>query len=149
MSNLFNQIQTDLKTALKAREELKLSTLRMLFSAIKYKKIELKKEPEDADIQKVVKTLVKQRQDSVASYRQGKREDLAQKEEAEIEILKAYLPAEMPESELEKIVAETLKEVDASTSADLGKAMGAVMKKVAGRADGNNVRLMVTKKLSG
>lgn len=148
MSDLSAKIQEDLKKALKERNELALSTLRMLSAAMKNKKIELIKELTDEDIQKVVKSLVKQRKDSIESFKSGGREELAAKEAKEIEVLKKYLPEEMPEEEIEKIVEEVVKETGASSPEDLGKVMGPVMKKIAGKADGDKVNQIVRKKLS-
>lgn len=148
MSELNNKIQEDQKKALREKNEIALSTLRMLSAAIKNKRIEQQKDLSDEEIQKVVKSLVKQRKDSIESYKSGGRAELAEKEEKEIEVLKEYLSEEMPEEEIEKIVDEAIADIGASGIADMGKVMGPVMGKISGRADGNKVNEIVKQKLS-
>ncbi|MBU1166958.1 GatB/YqeY domain-containing protein [Patescibacteria group bacterium] len=148
MSKLLDQINQEIKEAMKAKETAKLSTLRMLLSDVKNKKIELQKDLTDEDIQKVVKSVVKQRKDSIESYSSGGRDDLVKKEEAEIKVLEDYLPEEMDDASLEKIVDEVVAETGASSMKDMGQVMGKVMGKVSGEADGNRVKEVVQKKLS-
>lgn len=144
--SLVAKINEDLKAAMKAGEVMKRDTLRMLQSAMKNVAIDKHQAPADlseSDVLDVVKKLVKQRKDSITQYRAGQREDLAVKEEEELALLSAYLPAAMPEAELVALVTEALKEANLTTKDQLGQAMGVVMKKVAGRASGDDVRRVV------
>jgi len=140
-------IQSQIQTAMKAREELRVSTLKMLSSALMYAKIakmgDLTAEEELA----VVRKEVKQRNDSVEQYRKGNAEDKAQKEEAEIVILKEFLPEEMDESELQSIVDGVIGEVGAVGMKDMGKVISLVKEKSEGRADGGKIAMMVKEKL--
>jgi len=137
---LAEQIEKDLVSAMKAREELRLSVLRMAKAALMNKKIELGKALEDAEALAVLRTLIKQRRDSVDQFRKGKRDDLADKEEAEIKILEHYLPAGASEEEINAAVAAAIQETGATNSKDLGKVMKAAMAKLAGKsADGKQV----------
>lgn len=121
---LSEQINQDLTTALKARDELRLSTLRMVKSALKNREIEYRRPLEEAEVQQVLSTLIKQREDSMAQFQAGGRPELAEKEKAEKDIIEAYLPkAATPET-----VEATVKEVIAETGASSVKEMGTVMK---------------------
>lgn len=146
--SLFDTIQTDLKTALKDRDQERLSTLRMLSAALKNKKIELREDLKDDHVLAVIKTQVKQLKDSLVSFEQGERQDLADKAKAELEVLNKYMPEGMASEELEALVKGVIEEVGAAGKGDMGKVMGAVMGKVAGRADGGEVKQMVDKLLS-
>lgn len=151
MPNLQNQIKKDLISALKEKNEVKISVLRMLQSAIKNKEIEVKKREEglsDEEISQVVASEVKKRKDSVESYKSGGRDELAKKEEQEIEILKSYMPKQMPEEEVVKIVEKAIADTGASSPQDMGKVMGKAMEELKGRADGNLVSKIVKDKLS-
>ena len=140
-------IQSQIQTAMKAREELRVSTLKMLSSALMYAKIakmgDLTAEEELA----VVRKEVKQRNDSVEQYRKGNAEDKAQKEEAEIVILKEFLPVEMDESELQSIVDGVIGEVGAVGMKDMGRVIALVKERSEGRADGGKIAMMVKEKL--
>lgn len=145
---IVEQVERDLVAAMKAREELRLSVLRMTKTALKHKQIELGKPLSDDQAFAVLRSLVKQRRDSVEQFRKGGREDLATKEEAEIEILQAYLPAEAGEEEIGAAVAAAIAETGAAGPQDLGKVMKAVMSKLAGKnADGRRVNQVVRAKL--
>jgi uncharacterized protein len=145
---LTEEIERALVAAMKAREELRLSVLRMAKSALKLKQVELGKPPDDAQTVAVLRTLVKQRQDSVEQFRKGGREDLASKEEAEIKILETYLPAAASEEELEAAVAAAIAETGATGAKDLGKVMKAAMARLAGKnADGKLVNQKARAKL--
>lgn len=145
---LRHQLTEDMKTALKSRDQFKLDTLRMVVSAVKNKEIEARGELSDDAVVGLVGTLVKQRKEAAQLYRQGGRDDLAAKEEQEIEILNTYLPEQMGEDELVKVVEAVINEAGASSMADMGKVMKAVMSKVAGKADGSLVSALVKKSLS-
>ncbi len=147
---LKQKIVEDMKIAMKAGETVKRDTLRMLDSMIKNTEIEkLKKEEglSDEEVQSVISKAIKQRKDSVEQYRAGGRPELAEKEAKEIEILSAYMPAQMSEEEIRKIVKEALTEIGATSKADIGRAMGPIMGKLKGQADGNVVRKIVEESL--
>ncbi len=150
MSNLQDQIKKDLITSLKAKEESKVSVLRMLQSIIKNKEIELKKRDglSDEEIGQLVISEIKKRNDSIESYKSGNRNDLVENEEKEIEILKKYMPEQMSEEEVGKIVEKVIADIGASSVADFGKVMGKMMAEVKGKADGNLVSKIVKEKLS-
>jgi uncharacterized protein YqeY len=145
---LVEQIEKELTAAMKAREELRLSVLRMAKSALKLKQVELNKPLDDAQAMAVLRTLVKQRRDSVEQFRKGGREELAAKEEREIKILETYLPAGASDADIEAAVAEAVAETGASGAKDMGKVMKAAMAKLAGKnADGKRVNEKVRAKL--
>lgn len=147
-----SKIITDLKTAIKEGDKEKLSVLRMLKSAILNKKIENKKSKEeelkDEKVVEVIKSEIKKRKDSIDSYTQGGRMELAEAEKKEISVLENYKPEEMSEDSIKKIVSETADEINVSGQSDFGKLMGAVMSKVNGQADGQLVSRLVKEKLS-
>lgn len=145
--SLFSTIDADLKNAMKAHDELTLSVLRMLKSAIKNAEISNKKEATDEDIIKVIGKEIKTRKDSSTQYSQNARPELAEKEDKEIKILAKYMPAELSDDELKKIVAAKIAEFGKDKS-NFGMIMGASMKEVAGRADGNRVSQMVNSELN-
>lgn len=146
---LHNQIQDEIKTAMKAREELRLSVLRGMLSAFTNELVSTKRKPSeilpDEDALGVVRRLVKQRKDSIQQFRAGKREDLASKEEAELKILEIYLPQMMSKEEIEKIVLLKKNELGIVDKSKMGILMGAVMKDLKGKADGGDVKEAVEK----
>lgn len=145
---LRQQIQNDLKEAQLARDELKVSTLRLLLSEIKNAEISKGTQLEDSDIVIVVQREVKKRKESSSAFRNGGREEQAQKEELEAKVLEGYLPRQLLNEELTKIVEESINELGAKSIQDMGKVMGVVMGKVAGGADGNTVSSLVKERLS-
>lgn len=145
---LVEQVDKEIVGAMKARDELRLSVLRMMKTALQHKQIEAGHALDDAEAQAVVRTLVKQRRDSVEQFRKGGREDLASKEESEIKILDTYLPAVASESEIESAIAAAIAETGAVGSKDLGKVMKSAMAKLAGKnADGKRVSEVARAKL--
>jgi hypothetical protein len=145
---IVQQVEKDLVAAMKAREELKLSVLRMMKTALKLKQVELNKPLEDSEAMAVLRTLVKQRHESVEAYRQGGRDDLADKEAAEIKIVEAYLPAAATDEEIEAAVAAAMAETGATSPKELGKVMKAAMVMLAGKnVDGKRVNEKVRAKL--
>ena len=145
---IVEQVGKDLIAAMKAREELKLSVLRMMKTALKMKQVELNKPLEDAEALAVLRTLAKQRRESAEAFRQGGRDDLADKEEAEIKIVEAYLPAAATDEEIDAAVAAALAETGATSPKELGKVMKAAMAKLAGKnVDGKRVNEKVRAKL--
>ena len=133
---LEDQIMNDFKQAMKNKEAIRVSTLSLLRSQLKYVLIEKKADKLiDSDVIAVIKKQAKQRQDAIEQYEQGGRPDLADKEKQELAILKSYLPQEMDEAQLKGLIQEAVKEVQAAGIKDMGKVMPVVMAKVAGRAD--------------
>lgn len=142
----FQQIEQDFKDAMKQKDELRLSVLRLVRSELKNKQIELGKELDEKDVQAVLKRMIKQYQDALSDFSNAGRRDLVEKQQAEIDIVSGYLPEALPKEEIEKIVKAAL---DKSGETDFGKAMGIAMKAVDGRADGGDVREIVQRLISG
>ena len=146
---LEEKINKDYIEAMKAKDQLRSSTLNFLKSQMKYLLIEKKiASLPDLDVITVIKKQIKQRQESIEQYTQGGRQDLADKEAAEWAVLKTYLPEEISEDELKKIVETVIKETQANSIKDMGKVMKAVGEKVSGRADNKRVSEWVKKALS-
>ncbi|MDX2226501.1 MAG: GatB/YqeY domain-containing protein [Verrucomicrobiae bacterium] len=149
--NLTEQIDSAIKEAMKAKDALRLETLRMVKSALKYTIIETKGpdgKAEDADVIATIRKQIKMRQDTLASFAQGGRTDAGDNERREISILEAFLPAQMSAEELETIVKSTLTEIGATSKKQMGDAMKAVMAKVAGRAESRAISTLVGKFLN-
>ena len=142
-------LQEAAKAALKSRDTVKLSTLRLLLAAVHNEEIRLRKELGAEEIQKVIATLSKQRSEAIELYRKGGRDDLAQKEEAELGILQAYLPQPLTEQEVQTLIRESIAELGATGVQDLGKVMKQVMPKVSGRTDGKRVNELAKALLGG
>jgi uncharacterized protein YqeY len=148
--SLNQQIAADMTAAMKAKEAVRLSALRMLKAAVMNKEVEKGRNLEDAEVLQVVASLVKQRRDSVEQFSKAGRTDLADKETAEIAILEHYLPPAISADEIEAAVAAAIAETGASSAKDMGKVMKAVMPKLAGKnADGKAVNDAVRRKLGG
>jgi uncharacterized protein len=146
--SIVERVEKDLLAALKAQEALRLSVLRMMKSALMIKRTEHGTEVDDATALAVLRTLAKQRRESVEAFRKGGREDLAAKEEAEIKIVEAYLPAAASDEDIDTAVAAALAETGATSAKDVGKVMKAAMAKLAGKnADGRRVNEKVRAKL--
>ena len=133
------EIQEAAKQALKEREQVALSTLRLLLSALHNEEIRLRRELTTEDIQRTITTLGKQRAEASELYRRGGREDLAEKEDAELAILRRFLPQQLSEAEVRELIQSCIVESGARGVQDLGKVMKLVMPKVAGRSDGRRV----------
>ena len=147
---LKQKILEDLKSAMKAGDTAKRDTLRMLDSMIKNSEIEKKKREEglsDEEVQEVIARAIKQRRDSASQYISGGREDLAQKENAEIEILSVYMPAQLSEQEARAEVLKIIAEVGAVSKSEIGKVMGKAMADLKGKADGNLVKKIAEEEL--
>jgi uncharacterized protein YqeY len=142
------QLDQDMKLALKNKEKTKLSTIRLLKTSIKKVEIDKRRPLTDEEVLEVIMREVKQRQDSLAEYEKAGREDLVKKEKEEMGILQSYLPEQMSEEELRSLVQQVIQEVGATSKADMGKVMGAIMPKVKGRADGRLVNRLVTEALN-
>jgi len=148
---LSQQIDSDLKEAMRAKDTTKLSVLRMLKSALKYAAIAksgAEAELNDAETAQVVRKQAKQRQDSIESFEKGGRAELAEKEKEELSILNGYLPQPMSAEEISKVVRETIAEAGATSRAQMGAVMKALQAKVAGRVDGKALSAEVSRQLS-
>lgn len=146
--SLKEKIENDLKEAMKAKESLKVSCLRLIKAAVKNKEIDVRGALDDAQITSILSTLAKQRKESIEQFKKGGRDDLVKQEEAGLAILNSYLPKQMSEKEIEEIIVKTIAEVGAKDIKEAGKVMKAVMPKVAGKADGKIVNAIVLKKLN-
>jgi uncharacterized protein len=145
---LMDKIAADIKEAMRAKDAARLSTLRLLKSAVEYHKIEKKQEElTDVEVSAVIKKQIKQRQDSIEGFEKGGRADLIEKEKAELVVLKSYLPEELSPAQVEEVVKATIAEVGATTKTDMGKVMKAVQVKLAGRADNRLVSQLVSANL--
>lgn len=145
--NLKDRITTDMKDAMRARDRDRLGTIRMLQSAIQQREVDERSETTDAMVLAIVEKMVKQRRESVDQYRAGGRDDLADREEAEIEILSAYLPEPLSEAELDALVEEVVTATGAESMKDMGKVMGELKARAQGRADMAAVSAKVKGKL--
>jgi len=143
------KIQTQMADAMRNKDPLRLSVLRMMKTAVKNKEVEKMKPLDENEVIAVLNTLVKQRRDSIDQFRKGGREELAQKEEAEIGIIQEYLPAAASEEDIQQAIAQAIRETGAASMKDLGKVMKATLALLAGKsADGARVSQMVKEKLS-
>ncbi|NNU83026.1 GatB/YqeY domain-containing protein [Geobacillus sp. BMUD] len=147
--SLLDRLNDDMKQAMKNKEKEKLSVLRMLKAALQNEAIKLGKSPlsEDEELT-VLSRELKQRKDSLHEFENAGRSDLVEKVKTEIEIVQSYMPKPLTEDELRELIEQTIKEVGASSKADMGKVMGAIMPKVKGRADGSLVNRLVQQQLS-
>ncbi len=147
MPKLTEQIRADLTEAMKARDAGRTSTLRMLQSALKYDQIEKGHELSDEEAMAVIRKGVKQRQDSIEQYTKGNRPELAAKEQAEMDLLKRYLPAELSDAELEGGLREIITSTGAQSKKDMGKVMKEATARYKGRADGKRIQEIVARLL--
>ncbi|MBI2018838.1 GatB/YqeY domain-containing protein [Candidatus Daviesbacteria bacterium] len=145
---LIDKIQEDLKQSQLRRDEIKTSTLRLLLSEVKNAQIAKGGDLSDEEVIIIAQKEVKKRSEAAAGFRLGGKEDQALKEEAERKVLESYLPVQLSEEALTKIVEESIKELGASSIQDMGRVMGMVMGKVKGQADGGVVSALVKEKLS-
>ncbi|OUM01263.1 GatB/YqeY domain-containing protein [Variovorax sp. JS1663] len=147
--SLKDQITEDMKTAMRAKDSERLATIRLLMAAMKQKEVDERVALDDAMIVGVIDKMVKQRKDSVAAFTQGGRADLADKETAEIKVLEVYLPQRMGAEEIAAEVKAIVAELGAKGPGDMGKVMGAVKTRLAGKADMGQVSAAVKAALSG
>ena len=143
------QIQQSAQAALKGGDALTLSTLRLLLAALQNEEIRLRKDLSTEEIQKTIATLRKQRSEAIDLYRQGGREELAQKEEAELKILERFLPQPLSEDEVRELIRASISESGATGIQDLGRVMKLVVPKVSGRSDGKKVSELAKALLGG
>ena len=145
-----DRISAELTAAMRAKDSVRLATLRMAKAALMNREVERGRALDDAESLQVIASLIKQRRDSIEQFRNGGREDLATKEEAELAILEAYLPPPIDPDELDRLVTEAIAESGATSPKDMGRVMKAAMAKIAGRnVDGKAVSELVKGKLAG
>ena len=133
---------------MRAKETARLSTVRLLLAAIKQREVDERIELDDAQVLAVIEKMVKQRRESIAQFEKASRNELADAERAEIQVLSAYLPAQMSDADVEKAIQSTISETGASGAKDMGKVMAALKAKLAGKADMGKVSGLVKAKLS-
>jgi uncharacterized protein YqeY len=148
MSQLLAKIDADLKEALKNRDDIRVSVLRLIKASAKNRSIDKQSPLSDEDVQSVLSTQIKQRKESLEHYLKAGREDLVKREEREIEIISSYLPEQLTPDEIDSILKDAIKEVGANSAADMGKVMKVIMPKIRGKADGRYVNERVKAFLS-
>ena len=146
---LKERINEDMKSAMRARETAKLSAIRLLNAAIKQREVDERITLDDAQVVGAVEKLIKQRKDSITQYEAAKRQDLADAEKFELEVLSAYLPQQADPSEVAAVIDAAVVETGAKGPADMGKVMGIVKAKLAGRADMGEVSKLIKARLAG
>ena len=142
------QLKSDMKEAMKASRKDELSTIRMLLSSLNNKKIEKGEDLEEDDVIEVLSKEAKQRRESIEAYREGGRNDLADKEEAELEVIERYLPEPLSDREVAEMVEEVIDQTGAESPSDMGRVMGQIMPRVKGRYEGSKVKDIVLGKLA-
>ncbi|WJH33028.1 GatB/YqeY domain-containing protein [Paenibacillus aurantius] len=145
--SLNERLNEDMKQAMRSQDKFKLSVIRMVRSAIKNIEIDQRKTLDDNEVLEILSREIKQRRDSLQEFDKAGRDDLAETVKAEIAIIAKYLPEQLSEEEVRTIVQQTIQEVGASSKADMGKVMSALMPKVKGRADGKLVNQLVQQNL--
>lgn len=143
------RLQDDVKQAMRARDRERLATLRMIQAAVSQFEVDERREADDEAVLAILNRMLKQRRDSIEQYRKGGRDDLADREAAEIEVIEAYMPEPLGEAELEQLVAEAIAETGASAPGDMGRVMGVLKPRVFGRADMGAVSQKVRAALQG
>ena len=146
--SLHDRLSEDLKQAMRAKDQLRMDVIRMIKAAVLNKELELKKSLDDAEMSRVMTTLIKQRKEAVEEYQKAKRDDLAGKELKEITIIEVYLPKALSPEELTQVVEAVIRETGAATLKDMGNVMKAVMARLAGQpVDGKQISDLVRSKL--
>jgi uncharacterized protein YqeY len=146
--SLRDRLTEDLKLAMKARDQLRMDVIRMIKAAVLNKEVEVKKDLDDAEMSRIMTTMIKQRKESVEQYEKGNRSELAAKERQEISIIESYLPQAVSAEQLADIIATVIRETGATSPKDMGAVMKAVMAKLAGQPiDGKQVSDLVRAKL--
>jgi len=143
------RINEDMKTALRAKDTLRLSAIRLLLAAVKQKEVDERVELTDADVVAIIEKMIKQRRDSIAQYEKGGRQDLADVEKFEIGVLQAYMPQALSDGEIEAAITAALQAAGAKGMADMGNVMAVLKPQLAGRADMGKVSALVKAKLVG
>ncbi|MDP2266569.1 MAG: GatB/YqeY domain-containing protein [Thiobacillus sp.] len=143
------RITEDMKTAMRAKDTVRLGTIRLLLAAIKQKEIDERIDLDDTAVSSIVEKLIKQRKDSISQFQAAGRDDLVAVEQAELVILLAYLPEQLSAAEVEAAVVAAIAESGATSAKDMGKVMGLVKPKLAGRADMGQVSALIKARLAG
>jgi uncharacterized protein YqeY len=138
-----------MKAAMRAKASARLSTIRLLLAAIKQREVDERIELDDAAVLGVIEKMIKQRRESIAQFEKASRNDLADAEKAEVQVLSAYLPAQMSDGEIQKQIDSVISETGATGAKDMGKVMAALKSRLAGKADMGKVSGLVKAKLSG
>lgn len=146
--SLKERITEDMKAAMRAKEASRLSTIRLLLAAMKQKEVDERVELTDADVLSIIEKLVKQRRDSIAQYLAARRQDLADVESYELNLLQSYMPVQLSAEELQAEVMTAISESGAASARDMGKVMAVLRARLAGRADMSKVSVLVKEKLS-
>lgn len=147
--SLKQRINDDMKAAMRGGEATRRDALRLLLAALKQREVDERKDLADAEVMAVIEKMIKQRRDSIAQFEKGGRQDLADKEQFEVGILQGYLPQALSAAEIEAAVAEAIAASGAKAPSDMGKVMGALKARLAGRADMGKVSALVKAKLAG
>lgn len=147
MTSLIQQLEADLKAAAVERDNIRLNVVRLLKSALKNFQIEVGHELSPQEMLSVIQKEAKKRQDSISAYTKAGRDDLATEEQNELKVIEAYLPEQLSDEELSKIVDQVIRETGATGMADMGKVIGVVVAKAVGRADGGRISGIVKSKL--
>jgi uncharacterized protein len=142
-SPLKDQITADMKDAMRAKDSLRLGAIRMLLAAVKQKEVDERIEPTDAIVVAIIEKSIKQRKDSIAQFTTAGRQDLIDQESAELKVLEIYMPAQMSDADIAAAVAQAKADTGAATAQDMGKLMGALKSKLAGKADMTKVSAAV------
>ncbi|HQR11994.1 MAG TPA: GatB/YqeY domain-containing protein [Casimicrobiaceae bacterium] len=142
------RITEDMKTAMRAKDTARLSTIRLLLAAIKQREVDERRDMADADVASIIDKMVKQRRDSITQFETGKRQDLADVERAEVTVLQAYMPQQLTESEIDAAIAAAMTATGASGPSGMGKVMAELKGKLAGRADMTAVSAKVRARLA-
>ncbi|OGP59402.1 MAG: glutamyl-tRNA amidotransferase [Deltaproteobacteria bacterium RBG_13_52_11b] len=145
---LEERLVDEMKQAMRSSDKVRLSTIRMIRTAVKNKEIELRKKLDDEEIQRVIQGMLRRTEESIEQFRLGGRMDLVDKESQEGDILKSYLPQALSTEEILKVIDESIQETQASSLKDLGKVMKSVMPKLTGKADGKVINQLVKERLS-
>lgn len=148
MSAIKTKLEDDLKSAMRERDVLRRDVIRYIRSEIRNQEIRLQRDLEDADAIQVLSRQAQQRRDSIEAFQKANRQDLVDKERAELDIISEYLPRQMSEAELDELASATIAAVGAAGPRDMGKVMSAIMPQVRGRAEGKAVSALVSAKLS-
>ena len=143
------RVTDDMKTAMRARDTARLGTIRLLLAAVKQREVDERIELDDAAVSSIVEKLIKQRKDSISQFQAAGRDDLVSAEQAELVVLQAYLPEQLSSAEVEAAVTAAIAESGASSAKDMGKVMGLLKPRLAGRADMGQVSALIKAQLAG
>jgi uncharacterized protein len=146
--SLEERLMDEMKQAMKSNDKARLSTIRMIRTAVKNKEIDLRNKLDDDEILRVIQGMVRKSEESIEQFKAGGRMDLVEKETKEIEILRSYLPRALSKEDVIRIIDESIRETEASSLKDLGKVMKSVMPKLTGKADGKLINQLVKERLS-